>query len=277
MTAKHFGIMECAFFNRHGYAGVGPAYVDVGKEGVEWGLKGGRSFSLRQSCNTHTHTHVFQREMGWGQGVWHSGGVCWCVLNSLIYVREQAFVFIPWMWLKIIFVPVRLMCVSECVLHLVVFWIGLRLPLLGHFSLWTMTYTIFHTPLQSKRCETPSDRKVMYRADTIHFSPYGREAGPLYAWHFCPDLLLFNSLSRLVNPKWTKVDMLKGRWSTFFKWDEPMFPAPLIKGFDVLCGESTQGMALFKYFLSSILPPFPWCKHFREGTKGRVHLESIGT
>ena len=54
MTAKHFGIMECAFFNRHGYAGVGPAYVDVGKEGVEWGLKGGRSFSLRQSCNTHT-------------------------------------------------------------------------------------------------------------------------------------------------------------------------------------------------------------------------------
>lgn len=112
MTAKHFGIMECAFFNRHGYAGVGPAYVDVGKEGVEWGLKGGRSFSLRQSCNTHTHTHVFQREMGWGQGVWHSGGVCWCVLNSLIYVREQAFVFIPWMWLKSIFVPVRLMCVS---------------------------------------------------------------------------------------------------------------------------------------------------------------------
>lgn len=30
------------------------------REGVERGLKGGRSFSLRQSCNTH----VSQREMG---------------------------------------------------------------------------------------------------------------------------------------------------------------------------------------------------------------------
>lgn len=50
---------------------------------------------------------------------------------------------------------------------------------------------------------------------------------------------------------------VKGEVKHLFKWDEPMFPAPLIKGFDVLCGESTQGMALFKYFLSSILPPFP--------------------
>jgi hypothetical protein len=45
---------------------------------------------------------------------------------------------------------------------------------------------------------------------------------------------------------------VKGEVKHLFKWDEPMFPAPLIKGFDVCCGESIQGsckgMALFKNF-----------------------------
>lgn len=89
MTAKHFGIMECAFFNRHGYAGVGPAYVDVGKEGVEWGLKGGRSFSLRQSCNTHTHTRVPKRDGVRSGGLAFRWSMLVCFKQSHICARAS--------------------------------------------------------------------------------------------------------------------------------------------------------------------------------------------